>query len=118
MEAPTRTLLIALGVLLVAVIGFPMLMGGMMGPAFLMPGPGATGMPGRQWMWTMMGTGLLGVLLWIALLVVVAFVVVRALGTASTRPGPDTPLDILKRRYAAGEITREQYEQMRRDLQA
>lgn len=26
-------------------------------------------------------------------------------------------LDILKRRYASGEITREQYEQMRRDLE-
>jgi putative membrane protein len=28
------------------------------------------------------------------------------------------PLDILKERYARGEITREQYEQMRRDLEA
>jgi uncharacterized membrane protein len=27
-----------------------------------------------------------------------------------------TPVDVLKRRYAAGEITREQYEQMRNDL--
>ena len=28
----------------------------------------------------------------------------------------ETPLDVLKRRYAAGEITREQFEQMRRDV--
>ncbi|OIQ50696.1 hypothetical protein BerOc1_02637 [Pseudodesulfovibrio hydrargyri] len=28
----------------------------------------------------------------------------------------ETPMDILKRRYAAGEITREQYEEMKRDL--
>jgi len=28
------------------------------------------------------------------------------------------PLDILKERYARGEITREQYEQMRRDLES
>ncbi len=31
--------------------------------------------------------------------------------------GGEDPLDILKRRYARGEITREQFEQMRRDLQ-
>ena len=29
-----------------------------------------------------------------------------------------TPTEILRRRYAAGEITREQYEQMRHDLEA
>jgi putative membrane protein len=29
-----------------------------------------------------------------------------------------SPLDTLKERYARGEITREQYEQMRRDLEA
>jgi putative membrane protein len=28
-----------------------------------------------------------------------------------------TPLEILKARYARGEITREEYEQMRRDLE-
>ncbi len=28
------------------------------------------------------------------------------------------PLDILKQRYARGEITRDQYEQMRRDLES
>jgi putative membrane protein len=28
------------------------------------------------------------------------------------------PLDILKERYARGEITRDQYEQMRRDLES
>jgi putative membrane protein len=28
------------------------------------------------------------------------------------------PLDILKERYARGEITREQYEQMRRDIES
>ena len=29
----------------------------------------------------------------------------------------DQPLDVLKRRYARGEITREQFEQMRRDVE-
>jgi putative membrane protein len=29
---------------------------------------------------------------------------------------PESPLDILKRRYARGEISKAEYEQMRRDL--
>lgn len=32
--------------------------------------------------------------------------------------GRSTPLDILKERYAGGEITREQYQEMKRDLDA
>jgi putative membrane protein len=31
-------------------------------------------------------------------------------------PSPESPLDILKRRYAAGEITKEQFEEMKRNL--
>ncbi len=31
-------------------------------------------------------------------------------------PAGQTPLDILQMRYARGEITKEQYEQMKRDL--
>jgi putative membrane protein len=31
-------------------------------------------------------------------------------------PMNETPLDILKRRYAKGEITREQYDQMKQDM--
>ncbi len=29
---------------------------------------------------------------------------------------PETPLEILKKRYARGEISKEEYEQMKRDL--
>lgn len=36
-------------------------------------------------------------------------------GTESSREGP---LDILKQRYARGEITREEYESMREDLRS
>lgn len=30
---------------------------------------------------------------------------------------PETPLEILKKRYARGEITREQFEEMKQDIQ-
>ena len=43
--------------------------------------------------------------------------VVRLVGGVPGRELRASPLDILKRRYASGEITREQYEQMRRDLE-
>lgn len=61
-----------------------------------------------------------GPLFWI----VVIGVIVYAIAMRSRRPpggpgmtGPEeTPLDILKKRYARGEITREQFELMKRDL--
>ncbi|MPZ50573.1 MAG: SHOCT domain-containing protein [Dehalococcoidia bacterium] len=37
---------------------------------------------------------------------------------SSAPGGGETPLDIAKRRYAQGEISREQYEQIRHDLGA
>ncbi len=37
---------------------------------------------------------------------------------ASSSPSSETPLDVLKARYARGEISQEQYEQMKKNLES
>lgn len=68
--------------------------------------------PGHGWM------GGWGVLAWlyplilVGLLVLGAYLVARALA----RPPRDRALEILRERYAKGEIDRETFERMKRDL--
>ena len=64
--------------------------------------------------WPMMHYG--GGLMWLILVIVAAvaiYLIVQAQRGGSTR---ETPLDILKKRYAKGEITKEEYDRLRRDL--
>jgi putative membrane protein len=66
--------------------------------------------------WNMMGGGFFMWLFWILVIGVVVYLLVNF----SKRQGPETketPLDILKKRYAQGDISKEEYEQMKRDLQ-
>lgn len=55
-------------------------------------------------------------LVWWALLVVVVVAVARAAGFGARPGAPDRALEILKERYARGEIDREEFERRRRDL--
>lgn len=50
----------------------------------------------------------------VGVIVLIIWLVARQSGRAG-RP-QETPLDILKRRYASGEISREEYERIRQDL--
>ncbi len=56
------------------------------------------------------------VFLWLILLAGVGALVVWLLSRHGTRS--ETPVDILKRRYARGEITKETFERMKRDLES
>lgn len=67
----------------------------------------------------MMGFGMLSMLFfWVASALGLAFLF-RALldGRPEQARRQDSALDLLQRRYAAGEITREQYDEMRRVLE-
>ena len=54
-------------------------------------------------------------LFWVLLLGGVALIVVWAINRTRTGPA-ESALDILDKRYARGEITREEYERMRREI--
>ncbi len=68
----------------------------------------------------MLFAGLLMLLFWVLVIVGVVWLVVTLARGGQAHliapPSAQTPLDILKMRYAKGEITKEQYDQMRRDL--
>ena len=67
------------------------------------------------------GFGYGGIFMWIIFLIVIGlliYFIVQAQKTKDQTPTQnESPLDILKRRYAKGEITREEYEKMKKDLE-
>jgi len=73
---------------------------------------------GMMWGWGYGFFGWLMMLLFWALIIAGAVLVIRWLVDQTRSPalGSETALDVLKRRYAKGEITKEQFEAMKRDL--
>ena len=71
-----------------------------------------------MWGWGYGFFGWLMMLLFWALIIAGAVLVIRWLVDQTRSPalGSETALDVLKRRYAKGEITKEQFEAMKRDL--
>jgi len=59
--------------------------------------------------------------LWLVFWAAVMYVIVTLVSESRSRPQPapprpHDPMDIVKRRYAAGEISREEFQQLRDDL--
>ena len=72
-----------------------------------------------MWDW---GTGWWGafawvpmILLWVGLIVLLVWVVMKIVTDRSTGSKSD-PMDIAKERYAKGEISKEEFEQIKKDL--
>ncbi len=89
--------------------------------------------PGLLWGWQgygygMMGPGMMGgygtmffmPILWIVVLGLIIWAIVAAVRrpgeSDSTARSAESALDILKRRYARGEINKEEYEERKKDL--
>jgi putative membrane protein len=73
---------------------------------------------GWGWGWGM-GFGWIFMILFGALVIFGIVALAKWLFSASSDASSGKgPLEVLKQRYARGEITREQYEQMRRDIQS
>ena len=68
--------------------------------------PGYGAHMGWMWLWSIVGLAVLVVLVW---------AIARAAGSSAPR-GDDSPEAILKRRYARGELDREDYERRLNDL--
>ena len=66
------------------------------------------------------GPGWGGMFMWILFLIIavlLVYVILRGMkGDRSGTSFHETPLDILKKRYARGEITREQFDEIKNDL--
>jgi len=70
------------------------------------------------WGWGWMVGGWIMMLLFLGLLIAAIVVLVRALTGRSAlgQPSYDSAQEVLRRRYAAGEITKDQFEEMKRTL--
>ena len=71
--------------------------------------------------WLGMGVGMVGMLLFWVLIIVGIVVLVKWLTgshVSAGAPPTKTALDIVKERYARGEIEKEEFEQKKRDLSA
>ena len=116
-----RGLLIVLGVLVVIFLLGPLVGGGMMGQGMMgIHDPqGILGING--WAWGLvMALGLLSMFaFWGAIIVGIVLLVRWLTGTngAPKRAEEDPALEALRRRYAAGEISHEEYERMRKALE-
>lgn len=70
-------------------------------------------------MYGMYGGGVLSMFIWPIILLIIGFFLFKWMGQQNGGQNPfqkESALDILQKRYARGEITREEYEEMRRNL--
>ncbi len=122
MKTMTRSIWIVVAVL----IGLGLLVGGFLlsrsGWSMFGYGPGM--MDGNFGFGMMNGFGgIFTILFWVVIIGLAVWLISSLVSRTNSQPPAnlppaELPLDILKKRYARGEITKDQYDEMRRDLQA
>lgn len=115
MSQSTKTALLIGGIALALLVGVPLLWGGLsgwQGDGWGMMGPGMMGGFG------FMGFGAVFMVLFWGLIIwaVVAFTQGFHPGAWGESRNQDSALEVLKRRYARGDISKEEYEEKKRDL--
>jgi putative membrane protein len=74
------------------------------------------GWPWYDFGWWGMGLGMLiMIIFWAGLIALITWIVVK-LVRSGQKPSSQTPLEVAKTRYAKGEITKKEFEQLKKDL--
>jgi putative membrane protein len=74
------------------------------------------GFPWSQFGWWGMGLGMLFMIVfWAGLIALITWIILK-LVRSGQKPSSETPLEIAKARYARGEITKKEFEQLKKDL--
>jgi len=111
-----RTTLIIGGVILVALIVLPLVFGLVSGwqggTGYGMMGPGMMGGFGGMGLMSVFWVLILGLIIW----AVIALARGVSQPTGSDSGYSDSALNVLKRRYARGDVSKEEYEEKKRDL--
>lgn len=115
-NATTLIIIVLVLVLAVLLLGGAGMMGwggfGMMGPGMM----GGYGGMMSGWGYNPIGW-LVSLVFWALVIGGVVWLVVWLARTAGGTPRSDSAIEILRARYARGEITKEQFDQMRKDLE-
>ena len=74
------------------------------------------GWPWDDFGWWGMGLGMLiMIIFWAGLIALITWIVVK-LVRSGQQPSSQTPLEVAKTRYAKGEITKKEFERLKKDL--
>jgi putative membrane protein len=64
------------------------------------------------------GGGIFMILFWVLVVLGIVYLFKLLMGGSKNRREPESALDILKKRYAKGEVSKEEFKEMKKDIEA